>query len=67
MTCTDPLTVAFAAGAVTATVGGTVSGGAFATVTATAALVDVLPSASRATAVSVCGPLSGKAVTHVAA
>ncbi len=54
---TRPVTVAPAAGAETATVGGVVS-----TVTATPALVVVRLEVSRATAVSVCGPFTTPAV-----
>jgi len=58
---TDPLSVAWAAGAVKATVGTVVS---LNTVTTSDACA-LLPAASRATAVSVCGPLPAVAVLHV--
>ena len=45
------------------TVGGTSTG--FAIVTATGDDVAVLPARSRATAVSVCGPLASDAVLHI--
>src|SRR5882724_10941315 len=55
---TVPLSVPPFAGAVMFTVGGVVSaGGPLATVTVTGADVVLLPAASRATAVMVCGPL----------
>ena len=60
-----PDTVAPAAGAVTDTVGGVVSGVALETVTLTAAEVVVFPAASRATAVSECVPLLTAVVFHV--
>ena len=59
---TVPDTVASLAGAVTLTVGAVVS--ALLTVTVTAAEVVVLPAASRATAVSVWGPLAAVVVSH---
>ena len=59
---TVPETVAPAVGAVIDTVGRVVS--RFATVTLTAALVRVLPAASRATAVRVCVPALAVAVFH---
>ena len=52
-----PETVAPLAGVVIETVGGVGSGAGLLTVTLTPALVVVFPAASRATAVSVCGPL----------
>src|SRR5439155_9581624 len=61
-TVTVPATVAPAAGAVIATVGGVVSGIGLVTVTITAAEVAVLPAASRATAVTVWLPLALKVV-----
>ena len=60
-TVTVPDTVP-AAGALSDTVGGVVSGTALFTVTVTAAEVVLLPAASRATAVSVCVPLVAEAV-----
>ena len=57
------LTVALAAGLVTATVGAVVS---LATVTVTAVAVASLPAASRATAVSVCAPFASAVVLQVA-
>src|SRR5688572_8582238 len=56
---TVPLTVALAAGLVTATTGAVVS---LATVTVIAAAVASLPAASRATAVNVCAPLASAEV-----
>src|SRR6185295_1814733 len=62
-TAIAPATVAPGAGAVTATVGAVVS--VLLTVTVTAADVVVLPAASRATAVSVCVPLTTEVVFQV--
>ena len=56
---TAPRTVAPAAGAVIATVGGALS-----TLTVTAVDVRLLPAASRATAVSECEPFVAVAVFH---
>ena len=61
---TEPDTVAPAAGAVTDTVGACVSGAVLDTVTDTAADVVTLPAASRATAVTVCGPLGTPDEAH---
>ena len=66
MTVTSPDTVAPAAGAVTDTVGGVVSGGGWLdTVTATAVEVAWLPAASRARAVRLCEPLVPAVVGQV--
>jgi hypothetical protein len=59
VTFTVPDTVAPSAGAVSATVGAVTS---LSTVTSTAVDVRELPAASRATAVSVCGPLPAAVV-----
>src|SRR5438874_6587001 len=62
-TTAGPDTVDPPAGAVIATAGAVVS---LNTVTATAALVVWFPAASRATAVSACGPLGANVVSQVA-
>jgi len=65
LTLTVALTVAPAAGALTLTVGGVVSGAALDTVTLTVAEVVWLPAASRARALIVCAPLLAEALLQL--